>query len=101
DASGKVTRLNIDAFPFMGTERVPFADTPSLWWTLLDAWLVSDALAALSPDHRAVVVRSYYQGQSTAEIAEALEIPDGTVKSRLHYALRALRLILQEQGVTR
>lgn len=35
DASGKVTRLNVDAFPFMGTERVPFADTPSLWWTLL------------------------------------------------------------------
>lgn len=68
---------------------------------LLDAWLVSDALASLSAEHRAVVVRSYYQGQSTAEIARALDIPDGTVKSRLHYALRALRLILQEQGVTR
>jgi len=68
---------------------------------LLDAWLVTDALAALSAEHREVVVRSYYRGQSTAEIAHALEIPDGTVKSRLHYALRALRLILQEQGVTR
>lgn len=35
DASGKVTRVNIDALPFMGTERVPATDTPALWWLLL------------------------------------------------------------------
>ena len=35
DASGKVTRMNVDALPFLGTERVPFADTPSMWWILL------------------------------------------------------------------
>ncbi|HXD61064.1 MAG TPA: sigma-70 family RNA polymerase sigma factor [Lacisediminihabitans sp.] len=67
---------------------------------LLDAWLVSDALTALSREHRVVIVHSYYLGQSTAEIARELDIPDGTVKSRLHYALRALRLALQERGVT-
>lgn len=67
---------------------------------LLDAWLVSDALTALSREHRIVIVHSYYLGQSTAEIARELDIPDGTVKSRLHYALRALRLALQERGVT-
>ena len=83
------------------TDTVPERAVADQTDALLDAWLVSDALAALSAEHRAVVVRSYYQGQSTAEIARALEIPDGTVKSRLHYALRALRLILQEQGVTR
>jgi RNA polymerase sigma-70 factor (ECF subfamily) len=67
---------------------------------LLDAWLISDALTALSREHRVVIVHSYYLGQSTAEIARELDIPDGTVKSRLHYALRALRLALQERGVT-
>ncbi|GAB3855848.1 sigma-70 family RNA polymerase sigma factor SigL [Nocardioides maradonensis] len=68
---------------------------------LFDALLVADALAGLSPEHRAVVVRAYYLRLSVGEIAEALEIPPGTVKSRLHYGLRALRLALQERGVTR
>ncbi|GAB2974770.1 sigma-70 family RNA polymerase sigma factor [Nocardioides montaniterrae] len=68
---------------------------------LFDAMLVGDALAGLSTEHRAVVVRAYYRRQSIAEIADELEIPPGTVKSRLHYGLRALRLALQERGVTR
>lgn len=68
---------------------------------LFDALLVSEALASLSADHRAVVVRAYYGGQNTAELAAELGIPEGTVKSRLHYGLRALRLALQEKGVTR
>jgi RNA polymerase sigma-70 factor (ECF subfamily) len=46
-------------------------------------------------------VHAYYLGQSTSEISRELDIPDGTVKSRLHYALRALRLAMQERGVTR
>ncbi|OHU97857.1 sigma-70 family RNA polymerase sigma factor [Mycobacterium talmoniae] len=65
----------------------------------LDRMLVSDALAQLSAEHRAVVRRSYYQGWSTAQIAADLGIAEGTVKSRLHYALRALRQTLQEMGV--
>jgi RNA polymerase sigma-70 factor (ECF subfamily) len=36
-----------------------------------------------------------------ADIAARLHIPEGTVKSRLHYGLRTLKLILQEKGVTR
>jgi RNA polymerase sigma-70 factor (ECF subfamily) len=58
-------------------------------------------LTQLSLEHRAVVRRSYYLGWTTAQIADDLQIPEGTVKSRLHYALRALRLTLQEMGVTR
>jgi RNA polymerase sigma-70 factor (ECF subfamily) len=68
---------------------------------LVDALLVGDALAGLSAEHRAVVVRAYYRRQTVTEIADDLEIPPGTVKSRLHYGLRALRLALQERGVTR
>ena len=52
-------------------------------------------------DHRAVIERSYYRGWTTAQIAADLDIAEGTVKSRLHYAVRALRLSLQEMGVTR
>jgi RNA polymerase sigma-70 factor (ECF subfamily) len=67
---------------------------------VLDAWIVGDALTRLSTDHRAVLEQCYYQGRTTAEAARALGIPEGTVKSRAHYALRALRLALQEMGVT-
>jgi RNA polymerase sigma-70 factor (ECF subfamily) len=67
---------------------------------VLDRWLIADALRTLTPEHRAVIVASYYQGRPVAEIARALRLPEGTVKSRLHYGLRSLRLILQEKGVT-
>ena len=67
---------------------------------VLDSWVVADALLALSPEHRAVVVGAYYGSRSVAELADELDIPPGTVKSRLHYGLRALRLALQEKGVT-
>ncbi|WP_197382405.1 sigma-70 family RNA polymerase sigma factor [Mycolicibacterium mengxianglii] len=67
----------------------------------LDRLLLGDAMAQLSVDHRAVIRRSYYLGWTTAQIAADLQIAEGTVKSRLHYAVRALRLTLQEMGVTR
>jgi RNA polymerase sigma-70 factor, ECF subfamily len=66
----------------------------------LDSWLLSDALATLSPDHRTVLLETYYRGRSVAEAAAVLGVPAGTVKSRTFYALRALRLALQERGVT-
>jgi RNA polymerase sigma-70 factor (ECF subfamily) len=67
----------------------------------LDRLLIADAMAQLSAEHRAVIHRSYYKGWTTAQIAADLEIAEGTVKSRLHYAIRAMRLTLQELGVTR
>jgi len=64
----------------------------------LETWIFSDALSTLSEQHRRVVISSYYLGQSISEIAREEGTPEGTVKSRLHYALRALRLALQERG---
>ena len=55
---------------------------------------------SLSPEHRAVIVETYYRGRSVAEAARVLGIPPGTVKSRCYYALRALKLALAERGVT-
>ena len=68
--------------------------------SMLDTWIVAEALDRLTPEHREVIVECYYRGRSTAEAAETLRIPVGTVKSRTHYALRALRLTMQEMGVT-
>jgi RNA polymerase sigma-70 factor (ECF subfamily) len=66
---------------------------------ILLTWVVTEALAQLSPEHREVLVECYYGGRSVAETARRLGVPEGTVKSRSHYALRALRLALEEMGV--
>ena len=68
---------------------------------LFEGLLIEEALAGLDMEHRAVIVHAYYGGCSIAEVARRVGIPEGTVKSRLHYGLRALRLALQEKGVTR
>lgn len=67
---------------------------------VLLSWVVTEALTRLSPEHRAVLVECYYRGRPVAEAARRLDVPEGTVKSRTHYALRALRLALEEMGVT-
>ncbi len=46
-------------------------------------------------DHRAVVVLKHYAGLSNEEIAVALEIPEGTVRSRLYYSMKSLRAALE------
>ncbi|MFN8110258.1 MAG: sigma-70 family RNA polymerase sigma factor [Thermoleophilia bacterium] len=66
----------------------------------LQSWEIAEALAALPAEHRSVLVETHYRGRSVAEAASVLGIPPGTVKSRTHYALRMLRLILEERGWT-
>src|SRR5262245_42476641 len=50
--------------------------------------------ARLGPDHRAVLVLTYYLGLPQSEVAETLDIPPGTVKSRLNRATAAMRAAL-------
>jgi RNA polymerase sigma-70 factor (ECF subfamily) len=64
----------------------------------VDRELVVAALRTVSPEHRDVILECYFRGSSVAEAARTLGIPPGTVKSRTHYALRALRLTLEEMG---
>ena len=66
----------------------------------LESWVVADALASLRPVHRRVLAETYYRGRSVAETAAVLGIPEGTVKSRTFYALKALKLALQEREFT-
>ena len=57
---------------------------------------ISDALRRLSPAHRAVLYQVYYLDRTIAVAAEELGIPVGTVKSRLHNAIRQLRVSLEQ-----
>jgi RNA polymerase sigma-70 factor (ECF subfamily) len=68
---------------------------------LVEGWLVAEALERLSADHRAVVQAMYYEGQTVAGTARKLSVPEGTVKSRAYYAVRALRQAFEEMGVLR
>ena len=56
--------------------------------------VVLECVDALGAKHKVVVVLHYLNGLNLAEIAEIVEVPVGTVKSRLHYALRKLRVQL-------
>src|SRR6185369_14713784 len=59
--------------------------------TLADRELVDQALRRLDPGHRAVVALHYPLGMPLPDVAASLGIPLGTAKSRLHYALAAMR----------
>jgi RNA polymerase sigma-70 factor (ECF subfamily) len=67
----------------------------------LSAMVVTDALASLSPAHRAVIVETYLRGRTVDDAARVLGIPAGTVKSRTYYAMRMLRSALAERGLHR
>ncbi|WP_415952099.1 sigma-70 family RNA polymerase sigma factor [Streptomyces sp. KLOTTS4A1] len=67
----------------------------ALWLMML-----SDALEDLTPAHREVLVETYFKGRTVNEAAEVLGIPSGTVRSRVFYALRSMKLALEERGVS-
>ena len=60
--------------------------------SLADRQVLDEALARLEPGQRAVVALHYLLGMPLPEVAASLRIPLGTAKSRLHYALRAMRI---------
>jgi len=64
----------------------------------VDRQLVLAALRTLSTEHRQVLLECYFRGASAAEAAKTLGVPPGTIKSRTHYALHALRRALDEIG---
>jgi RNA polymerase sigma-70 factor (ECF subfamily) len=62
--------------------------------------VVASALDSISTEHRYVITALFYQRKTVAEVAELLAIPEGTVRSRCFYGLRALRRELERQGIT-
>ncbi|NUR92478.1 MAG: sigma-70 family RNA polymerase sigma factor [Nonomuraea sp.] len=78
-------------------ENVPMPDEME---GLLHQVVMSEALRALSAAHREILNETVLRDRSVNEAAQALGIPVGTVKSRVYYAMRALRVALEERGVT-
>jgi RNA polymerase sigma-70 factor, ECF subfamily len=62
------------------------------------SWQVEEAVRHLTPEHRTVIVEIYLKSRTSKEMAERLAVPEGTVRSRLFYALKALKLTLEEMG---
>jgi RNA polymerase sigma-70 factor, ECF subfamily len=62
------------------------------------SWQVEEAMRRIGEDHRRVLVETHYRGRPYAEVAAELGVPEGTVKSRVYYGLRALRVVLEEMG---
>jgi len=62
--------------------------------------VVVEAMRSLSPAHRQILVETYLRDRTVNEVAELLGLPIGTAKSRVYYALRALRAALDDKGST-
>ena len=62
------------------------------------SWQVEEAMRRIGEQHRRVLVETHYRGRPYAEVAAELGVPEGTVKSRVYYGLRALRVALEEIG---
>ena len=77
-------------------------DTPvvgSIDEAVVDAWVVEEALRRIGEDHRTAIVQTHLRGRPHAEVAAELGIPVGTLRSRVFYGLKALRLAMEEMGV--
>jgi RNA polymerase sigma-70 factor (ECF subfamily) len=61
---------------------------------------MAEALRTLSPAHREILLQTYFQGRTVPEAAALLGLPLGTAKSRVYHALRALKAVFEQQGVT-
>ena len=77
-------------------ENAPVPDTTE---ELLRKMMVAEALGSLTSAHREVLNETILRDRTVNQAAEALGIPVGTVKSRVYYALKALRVVLAERGV--
>jgi RNA polymerase sigma-70 factor (ECF subfamily) len=80
-------------------ERVAVSGEP--FEQYVNRQVIRDALAGLSAEHRAALTHVYFLDQTVPQAARQLGVPEGTVKSRLHYALRAVRAAIEAVGLGR
>jgi RNA polymerase sigma-70 factor (ECF subfamily) len=62
------------------------------------AWQVEEAMRRIGEDHRRVLLETHFRARPYAEVAAELGVPEGTIKSRVYYGLKALRVALEEMG---
>ena len=65
---------------------------------LLDSWLIEEALGCISAEHQEAIVETHLKERPHREVAAELGIPVGTLRSRIFYALKSLRLVMEEMG---
>lgn len=83
----------------ISTAVMPAAAPFSALDVLLRSWQIVEALSRLSVQHRQALFECYYRSRTVVQAAATLGVPENTIKTRLHYGLRALRLILAEMDV--
>lgn len=66
---------------------------------VMDSWVIEEALRRIGPEHRAAIVEIHLRGRPAGEVAAELGVPPGTLRSRIFYGLKALRLAMDEMGV--
>lgn len=64
------------------------------------AWIVEEALRRVREEHRVAIVETYLRGRAYAEVSAELGVPVPTLRTRVFYGLKALRVALDEMGVT-
>jgi RNA polymerase sigma-70 factor, ECF subfamily len=62
------------------------------------AWQVEEAMRRIGEDHRKVLLETHFRARPYAEVAAELGVPEGTIKSRVYYGLKALRVAMEEMG---
>lgn len=66
---------------------------------LVRSWVIEEALRRLSEEHRTAIVETHLRERPYAEVAAQLGIPVGTLRSRVFYGMKALRVTMDEMGV--
>ena len=94
-ARARAVRPMLAAEPAVAPE---VADTVDEFDRALASWQVEEALRHVSDEHRVALVEVHVRGRAYHEVAEDLGVPVGTIKSRVYYGLKALRLALEELG---
>lgn len=72
---------------------------PDQWEPLMHRWLVEEALSRLGEDHRRAVTETYLADRPYDEVAAELGIPESTLRSRVFYGLKAMRVAMEEMGL--
>ena len=83
-----------------GTLAEAPAAGPDEWEGLMRRWLVEEGLRRLGEDHRHALEQTYLADRPYDEVAAELGIPVSTLRSRVFYGLKALRIVMEEMEVT-
>ena len=73
---------------------------PDEWEALMHRWLVEEGLRRLGEDHRRALEQTYLADRPYDEVAAELGIPVSTLRSRVFYGLKALRIVMEEMEVS-